>query len=68
MIHVNECPKCRSEFFYEMGRHYICLNCAHDWEEPESEADGAVRTLSDMATVDGAGHSAEEKTGVGAGG
>jgi len=34
------CPKCESEFAYEMGALLVCPECAHEWvDAPASEGD-----------------------------
>ncbi|MBS0286263.1 MAG: alkylphosphonate utilization protein [Proteobacteria bacterium] len=30
------CPKCKSEFVYQDGEHFVCPECAHEWA-PKNE-------------------------------
>ncbi|KQY63896.1 MULTISPECIES: zinc ribbon domain-containing protein YjdM [unclassified Nocardioides] len=38
------CPKCASEYTYELGSLMVCPECAHEWspEEAAAEAEAAV--------------------------
>ncbi len=56
------CPKCKSEFTYEMDAVWVCPECAHEWseaavavtEEPVKvvrDAVGNVLTEGDTVTV-----------------
>jgi len=55
------CPKCTSEFTYEDSGHYVCPECAHEWDAKNSVSfaediakvyrDSAGNVLSDGDTV-----------------
>jgi protein PhnA len=32
------CPKCKSEFTYELGGLWICPECGHEWSEADTPA------------------------------
>jgi len=40
------CPKCSSEYTYEMGALLVCPECAHEWS-PEDEAADAPKVTRD---------------------
>ena len=42
------CPKCSSEFAYEMGALLVCPMCAHEWaNEPDGETEPAETVVKD---------------------
>ena len=52
------CPKCKSEYTYEMGSLLVCPECAHEWQlvdedQPETRVvkDSAGNVLADGDTV-----------------
>ncbi|MCX6403600.1 MAG: zinc ribbon domain-containing protein YjdM [Actinobacteria bacterium] len=52
------CPKCESEYAYEMGSLLVCPECAHEWSPEESQPepqkiirDAVGNILSDGDTV-----------------
>ncbi len=53
------CPKCRSEYTYADGEHYVCPECAHEWaivakdvaEERRVVRDAVGNVLQDGDTV-----------------
>jgi protein PhnA len=58
MNELPNCPKCQSEFTYEMGSLLVCPECAHEWtakvEEQEVEKvvkDAVGNILQDGDTV-----------------
>lgn len=59
MSQLPNCPKCSSPYTYEDGFHYICPECAHEWndevEETEEkvyrDANGNILTDGDSITV-----------------
>ena len=50
---VNEtppCPKCASEFTYELGALLVCPECAHEWTNvpgAEDQGEDGVRVIKD---------------------
>ncbi|GAB2879991.1 zinc ribbon domain-containing protein YjdM [Nocardioides pacificus] len=38
------CPRCSSEYTYEMGALLVCPECAHEWS-PQDEADVTAASL-----------------------
>jgi protein PhnA len=58
MNELPNCPKCQSEYTYEMGSLLVCPECAHEWtqesEEVETEKvikDAVGNVLQDGDTV-----------------
>lgn len=58
MSQLPNCPKCQSEYTYEMGSLLVCPECAHEWtaevEEVETEKvikDAVGNVLQDGDTV-----------------
>lgn len=58
MNELPNCPKCQSEYTYEMGSLLVCPECAHEWtaevEEAETERvvkDAVGNVLQDGDTV-----------------
>ena len=58
MNELPNCPKCNSEYTYEMGSLLVCPECAHEWsveaEEVETEKvikDAVGNVLQDGDTV-----------------
>lgn len=58
MSDLPNCPKCQSEYTYEMGSLLVCPECAHEWtaeaEEVETERlikDAVGNVLQDGDTV-----------------
>lgn len=58
MSELPNCPKCQSEYTYEMGSLLVCPECAHEWtaevEEVETERvikDAVGNVLQDGDTV-----------------
>ena len=58
MNELPNCPKCQSEYTYEMGSLLVCPECAHEWtaevEEIEAELvikDAVGNVLQDGDTV-----------------
>ena len=50
MSELPACPKCNSEFTYEMGALLVCPECAHEWNlNDESESETAAREIKDSA-------------------
>ncbi|WP_037603757.1 zinc ribbon domain-containing protein YjdM [Streptacidiphilus rugosus] len=50
------CPKCSSEFTYEMGALLVCPECGHEWQPQTAEAGGegdVVRDAVGNALADG---------------
>ena len=53
------CPKCNSEYTYEVGSLLVCPECAHEWSAQESveevnvikDANGNVLNDGDAVTV-----------------
>ena len=41
------CPKCSSEYTYEMGALLVCPECAHEWSPADGEADDAAKVIRD---------------------
>ncbi|WP_062350680.1 zinc ribbon domain-containing protein YjdM [Bacillus kwashiorkori] len=37
MTNLPNCPKCNSEYTYEMGLLLVCPECAHEWSQTEAE-------------------------------
>ncbi len=42
MTNENYCPKCGSEYAYEMGSLMVCPECAHEWDPNKVEASSDV--------------------------
>ena len=36
MTNLPPCPLCASEFTYEDGGHFVCPECAHEWNKNDS--------------------------------
>ncbi len=62
MFKLPNCPKCNSEYTYELGALYVCPECAHEWaistaDESEDDskvikdANGNVLTDGDTITI-----------------
>lgn len=50
------CPRCSSEYTYEMGELLVCPECAHEWspvEQAEAEAAAVVRDAVGNELTDG---------------
>lgn len=49
------CPKCQSEFTYEMGSLLVCPECAHEWtaEVEEQEAEKVIKDAVGNILQDG---------------
>ena len=52
------CPKCQSEYAYEMGALLVCPECAHEWNpeeswESEGGADAVVKDAMGNVLADG---------------
>lgn len=50
------CPRCSSEYTYEMGELLVCPECAHEWspaEQAEAEAAAVVRDAVGNELADG---------------
>lgn len=50
------CPKCSSEYTYEMGDLLVCPECAHEWspsEDAEAEAAAQVKDAVGNVLVEG---------------
>jgi protein PhnA len=41
------CPKCSSEFSYEMGALLVCPECGHEWQPQTTEADQDASVIRD---------------------
>jgi protein PhnA len=41
------CPKCSSEYTYEMGALLVCPECAHEWSPADTEAEEAAKVIRD---------------------
>lgn len=41
MSNLPPCPACSSTFTYEDGSLYICPECAHEWPQADTSADGS---------------------------
>ena len=46
MNELPNCPKCNSEYTYEMGSLLVCPECANEWT-PEAESEEEVRVIKD---------------------
>ena len=46
MNELPNCPKCNSEYTYEMGSLLVCPECANEWT-PEVESEEEVRVIKD---------------------
>ena len=51
------CPKCSSEYTYEMGELLVCPECAHEWQptadSTEAEGLGVIRDAVGNVLADG---------------
>jgi len=50
------CPKCASEYTYEMGDLIVCPECAHEWspaEDAEAAAAAQIRDVNGTPLFDG---------------
>jgi len=47
MSELPNCPKCNSEYTYEVGSLLTCPECAHEWSRSEASATDAVRVWKD---------------------
>jgi protein PhnA len=43
------CPACQSDYTYEDGGHYICPECAHEWNALPADAAESARVYRDAA-------------------
>lgn len=41
------CPKCNSEYTYEMDPLLVCPECAHEWTESEADEAAAAAVIKD---------------------
>ncbi|MEY4276454.1 MAG: hypothetical protein RIS26_917, partial [Actinomycetota bacterium] len=39
MNELPNCPKCQSEYTYEMGSLLVCPECAHEWTQESEEVE-----------------------------
>ena len=55
MSELPACPKCKSEYCYEMGELLVCPECAHEWNPVEDVAETAriIRDSSGNVLTDG---------------
>ena len=55
MNELPNCPKCQSEFTYEMGSLLVCPECAHEWtaEVEEQEAEKVIKDAVGNILQDG---------------
>jgi len=58
MENIPPCPKCKSEFTYEMDSLMVCPDCAHEWnplelESEESESRLVVKDANGVILVNG---------------
>src|SRR5690625_3945413 len=60
MQQLPNCPNCGSEYTYEDGFHYVCPECAHEWNDEEKveetakvyrDANGNILKDGDSITV-----------------
>jgi protein PhnA len=50
MSHLPPCPACQSGYTYEDGGHYVCPECAHEWDPQSVEpATRSARVYRDAA-------------------
>jgi protein PhnA len=47
MSDLPNCPKCNSEYTYEVGALLTCPECAHEWSRSESSSQEAARVWKD---------------------
>ncbi|MBN1278256.1 MAG: alkylphosphonate utilization protein [Chlorobiaceae bacterium] len=47
MSELPNCPKCGSEYTYEVGTLLTCPECAHEWSKAEGSATEIVRVWKD---------------------
>jgi protein PhnA len=47
MSNLPNCPKCNSEYTYEVGVILTCPECAHEWSKSETEASEEIRVWKD---------------------
>ena len=47
MSDLPNCPKCNSEYTYEVGALLICPECAHEWSKSPSPASEQARVWKD---------------------
>ncbi|MGZ4452021.1 MAG: zinc ribbon domain-containing protein YjdM [Actinomycetes bacterium] len=50
------CPRCASEYVYELGDLLVCPECAHEWspsEEADAAAAAAIRDVNGTVLEDG---------------
>ena len=47
MSDLPNCPKCNSEYTYEVGALLVCPECAHEWSKSETEAPEKARVWKD---------------------
>ena len=47
MSNLPNCPKCHSEYTYEVGVILTCPECAHEWSKSETEASEEIRVWKD---------------------
>ena len=45
MSQLPNCPKCQSEYTYEMGSLLVCPECAHEWQAAEDESTADVEKV-----------------------
>ena len=55
MNELPNCPKCQSEFTYEMGSLLVCPECAHEWssEVEEQEVEKVIKDAVGNILQDG---------------
>lgn len=47
MNELPPCPKCKSEYTYEMGSLLVCPECANEWTPEVEEAEPQERAIKD---------------------
>lgn len=45
MTELPKCPKCKSEYTYEVQDMYVCPDCAHEWCKSVPEEDAEVKQV-----------------------
>ena len=47
MADLPNCPQCSSTYTYEDGGHYVCPECAHEWDAVTTESNNEQQVVRD---------------------
>ena len=53
MKNLSKCPKCKSEYTYEMNGLMVCPDCGYEWDPSEIEIELIVKDSNGIILADG---------------